>query len=53
MTAGNVVRVRTASGKLVSYGALHRDTEDWVVDGSGTPVRLRHERGAGRATTRV
>jgi hypothetical protein len=28
MTAGNVVRVRTASGKLVSYGTLHRDSED-------------------------
>ncbi len=25
MAAGNVVRVRTASGKLVTYGTLHRD----------------------------
>jgi hypothetical protein len=28
MTAGNVIRVRTGSGKLVSYGTLHRDLDD-------------------------
>jgi len=28
MTTGDVVRVRTASGKLISYGTLHRDLED-------------------------
>lgn len=27
MTAGNVVRVRTAAGRLVTYGTLHRDTD--------------------------
>ncbi len=26
--AGNLVRVRTASGTLVTYGTMHRDTED-------------------------
>lgn len=28
MAAGNVIRVRTGSGKLVSYGTLHRDWDD-------------------------
>ncbi|MGZ4493700.1 MAG: hypothetical protein ACXVWU_03270 [Nocardioides sp.] len=28
MAAGNVVRVRTGSGRLVTYGVLHRSLED-------------------------
>jgi hypothetical protein len=27
MTAGNVVRVRTGAGRLVTYGTLHRDLD--------------------------